>query len=174
MKKILALIANILIRWRDPYPKTVAEVLDDDIKYKKEVLEAVMAFKKTRPWRGSPKVQYVKFQKLNVALSAIYNIPVPTLIFKPGVPSCYFPMAKTIFMEPESDGKYSVVVFLHEYGHALGKNEVKTCTWSINLFRLCFPKSYAKLEPKGHLLYKKKEEEATQVAPQEEEVKIGE
>jgi len=44
---------------------------------------------------------------------------------------------------------------MHEWSHSLGKGEKEACRWSINLFRKIFPKSYAKLVPKGHLLYRK-------------------
>ena len=39
------------------------------------------------------------------------------------------------FMGREKVANIPVVTFLHEFGHALGKNEVQTCTWSINLFK---------------------------------------
>ena len=70
-----------IITNKDPYPKTVEEVLDDNIKFKKAVLDALYEFKKTSPFRGTEGEKWKKFQKINVTLSKIYNIQMPILIF---------------------------------------------------------------------------------------------
>jgi hypothetical protein len=49
-------------------------------------------------------------------------------------------------------GKLSVVTFLHEFAHALGRDERGACRWSINLFRRAFPEQYARLQADGHTL----------------------
>jgi len=49
-------------------------------------------------------------------------------------------------------GKLSVVTFLHEFAHALGRDERGACRWSINLFRSVFPEQYARLRADGHTL----------------------
>jgi hypothetical protein len=139
----------------DPYPDTVSEVLDDNIKYRSGTNEAIERFKKSNPWKGSVQEKQDKFRNLNEELSKVYNIETPQIVFVEqfAYGCCYFPVGNLIVMEQERDGRYSVVTFLHEYGHALGKNEQATCKWSINLFRKHFPESFAKLKPKGHLLF---------------------
>lgn len=154
-----------IINWlfkKNEYPKTVQEVLDDNIKFRKGTDEAIIKFKKSRPWAGDVKS---KFRELNSDLAEVYGIQEPQLVFvdKFAYGSCYFPLGNLIILEKEKDGKYAVVVFLHEFGHALGKNEKKTCRWSINLFRKHFPGSYNKLVPKGHLLYKPEEQDGKSV-----------
>jgi hypothetical protein len=49
-------------------------------------------------------------------------------------------------------GKLSVVTFLHEFGHARGFGERQACRWSLNLFRRCFPRSFARCTACGHVL----------------------
>ncbi len=139
------------------YPETVAEVLDDKIVYKDETHAAIKRFKGSHPWLGSKKEMQSKFLQLNEDLAKSYKIETPQVVFVPkfAYGSCYFPIGNLIVLEEETDGRYSVVTFLHEFGHAMGKGERSTCKWSINLFRLHFPKSYEKLEPRGHLLYRK-------------------
>jgi len=139
------------------YPKTVEEVLDDTIKYRQGTHDAIRKFKKSKPWHGEDAERKVKFLQLNADLAAVYEIEAPQLIFVKRFEygSCYWPKGNLIILESETDGRYSVVTFLHEFGHALHKDEKDTCRWSINLFRLHFPKSYGKLVPKGHLLYRK-------------------
>jgi hypothetical protein len=139
---------------RDPYPKTVAEVLDDKLKYRKETENALEKFKSLHPWSGTKQEIQDKLRILNDDLAKVYKIESPQIVFvrKFVYGCCYFPIGNLIVLEHEKDGKYSVITFLHEFGHALGKNEKETCKWSINLFRKYFPESYNKLTPKGHLL----------------------
>jgi hypothetical protein len=162
-QKILKLVVNdlfdtkpgkIFVKNPNNYPDTVQEVLDDSIKYRETTLEAMKHFKKSRPWQGGKKAQEMKLRRLNRDLSASYSIDRPTLVFLQEFAhgACYWPCGNLIIMEEESDGRYSVVTFLHEFGHALGKGEVGACRWSINLFRKFFPKSFNRLVPDGHLL----------------------
>ena len=64
----------------------------------------------------------------------------------------YNPKTKTMYLDKD---KPSIISTLHELGHHLhGASELKACQWSIHLFAEAFPKSYAKLKWKGHLLVK--------------------
>jgi len=139
---------------KNPYPQTVAEVIDDNLRFREDTLAVLKKFKKSKPWEGN---QQEKFRQLNAELSAIYRIEEPQLVFvdKFATGSCYFPTGNVIILERESDGRFSVLVYLHEVGHALHKDEMATCRWSINLFKRVFTESFAKLEAKGHLLCRK-------------------
>ena len=147
------------------YPKTVAECIDDDLKYRPGVYAAVKAFKKSKPWEGTDKEMQAKMLSLNEELAKIYEVDAPNLVFVKKFPvgPCCFPTSKpaVIMLQPTKNGSYSVVAYLHEFGHVLGKDEHETCRWSINLFKRIFPKQYEKLVPgkgehDGHLLYKPK------------------
>lgn len=150
---------SIMKKNNNPYPKTVEEVLDDSIKYRPATEEAILNFKKSKPWRGTKRERQKKIRILLRELAGAYDIYTPQIVFvHVNAGSFYFPRANLIVLEQETDGRYSVVTLLHEFGHALGKNEVETCRWSINLFRKFFPKSYGRLVPKGHLLYRPESE----------------
>lgn len=137
--------------YRANYPATVAEVLVDGKKYKDDTLRALKAFRRIKPWRGSDEEKRVKFVNLNAALAGIYDIAEPKLVFVPSSGSSYYcPHSNELVMV----GKWSVVTFLHEFGHARGFDERRTCRWSINLFRRIFPKSFARCEQVGHMLLK--------------------
>lgn len=155
MKKLLETILSVLLRDEQvvEYPRSVAEVLNDNIVYRKATLDALCRFKKLRPFRGTAKEIEAKFRSLHKELCEIYGVS-PRLKFSMKTPSCYVPRSKTVIVQQES-GRYSVVAYLHEFRHALGtRNEYKTCEWSINLFRKVFPEHYEKLVPVGHLLVK--------------------
>lgn len=133
------------------YPKSYREVLDPNFKYKKEVLEALARFKETKPWQGDIVTRLQKIVVLNNELSEIYQI-IPPRIALAKVPGLYLPQLHLIALDETNP---SVLTFLHEFGHVLGKKEWQTCQWSINLFKRTFPVSFKKLQSQGHVLYKK-------------------
>jgi hypothetical protein len=136
----------------DDYPETVNEVLAA-MKFRQAALRAVRAFAASRPWSGSLDVRKEKFRKLNHDLAVAYGIPAPELVFgtlddSGSGNSHYIPALHRITLI----GKLSVVTYLHEFAHARGMGERGACRWSINVFRRCFPRQYAKLAHDGHML----------------------
>lgn len=59
----------------DPYPKTVAEVIDPKMKFKPAALAALRAFRAARPWSGSLDERQQKFKTLHKALCEAYGLP---------------------------------------------------------------------------------------------------
>ena len=47
-------------------------------------------------------------------------------------------------------GKLSVITLIHEWGHALGLNEVDTSEWSNRIFQKSFPRSWERLHNQPH------------------------
>jgi hypothetical protein len=125
------------------YP-TVAEVLAD-VRFKPAALSAVRAFKREHPWRGTQAERLEKFARLNAALAEAYDITPPAL--RLGAVAAYSPRTHTIKLR-----NLSVVTYLHEFGHALGRDERGACRWSINLFRRVWPREYAQCHHVGHML----------------------
>jgi hypothetical protein len=138
---------------RRDYPETVIEVVDADMRFKPAALQAVRRFAESHPWRGSLEERKVKFLVLNRALAKAYGVEEPTLHFGrmdggSSGGSYYVPALHRITLV----GRLSVVTFLHEFGHARGMGERGACRWSINIFRRCFPREYARLVGRGHML----------------------
>lgn len=135
------------------YPQTVAEVIDDAIRFKPAVLAAVHAFKVSHPWRGSLDERHAKFRKLYADLSAVYGIAPPHLVFgndhvSDSGSSAYLPQMRTVVLR----GRLSVVTALHEYAHVLGKDEHQACRWSVNLFKRVWPRLFARCHHERHML----------------------
>ena len=139
------------------YPSTVAECLSDRAKFRRGVVAAAREFRRVGPWRGALEERKRKFRRLNGALAAAYGMPVPELRFAgidgsfSGASSCRrrgTGRPAVITMR----GRLSVVTYLHEFAHALGRDERGACRWSINLFRRVFPEQYARLQADGHTL----------------------
>jgi hypothetical protein len=139
--------------YRCNYPATVQEVLDPALRFKPAALRAVRRFARSKPWRGTIEERRGKFEKLGRALAGAYGIAVPDLrlvLIDSGVPSngFYSPSAHCIGLI----GRMSMVTYLHEFAHARGADEQQACRWSLNLFRRCFPRSFARCRAVGHTL----------------------
>jgi len=139
------------------YPSTAAECLSDGMKFRRGVVPALIALRRAGPWRGTLRERERKFRRLNDALARVYGMPAPELHFAgidgsfSGASSCRrrgTGRPAVITMR----GKLSVVTYLHEFAHALGRGEWGACRWSINLFRRVFPGQYARLQANGHTL----------------------
>ena len=154
-----ALLESLDAIWQDllarDYPRTVAECIDESIRYRRGIVGTVRAFARTKPWKGTIQQRARKFARLNRRLAAVCGIIVPRLRLdvtdarpRRRASGWYNAATHTIGLT----GRLSVVTYLHEFAHALGKGETGACRWSINLFKRCFPRSFARCVPTGHEL----------------------
>ena len=134
------------------YPRSVSEVLDRQIRFRKSTVLAVSLFKSNRPWSGSLDERKQKFIKLHHDLCRIYD---KRTILRFGAlnggssgNSSYARAADVITLR----GKLSVVTYLHEFAHVLGRDERGACRWSINLFAKYFSEQFVRCSRQGHML----------------------
>jgi hypothetical protein len=137
------------------YPASVREVLRRNRKYKGDVLRAVKGLRRSKAWRGSYQERAAKFLACFTALREAYGLDNLSLVFSSENQHSegygyYVPSEQKIVL-----GKLSVVTFLHEFAHALGKDERQACIWSINLFKRCFPNSFDRCDALGHMLVRR-------------------
>jgi len=134
------------------YPRTVAEVIDDNMRFRRATIEAVLEFKRSRPWAGTERERKRKLRRLHYALRRIYGkrtgLGFGTLDGTCSGRSSYDSLNDVIILR----GRLSVVTYCHEWAHALGKSERGACRWSVNLFRKCFPREFAACRTEGHML----------------------
>jgi len=129
-------------------------MLDASMKYKRETVKAVKRFKQTNPWKGSREVRAAKFDALLAELKVIYNKPALRCVYDCHRPyfesfaSCYSRYEDLITMH----GRFSVITFLHEFAHSLGRDEYGAVRWSTNLFAKVFPEKMVALSASGHVL----------------------
>jgi len=137
---------------RRNYPQSVDEVIDPGMTFRPGVLAAVYAFKRSYPWRGTLDERKSKFLTLHQALCAVYGkrtiLTFERIDGGPSDDSSYCPATDTICLR----GKLSVVTYLHEVAHALGRDERGAAKWSLNLFKRCFPRLFANSVKEGHVL----------------------
>lgn len=100
--------------------------------------------------KGPDKPKVEALQKLISKMGKIYKLKIKTQ-YNPTLPSaCYDPLQTTITLN-----NTSIITALHELGHAIfGPSELKTCAFSIQLFKEVFPEAYKKLKWKRHMLKK--------------------
>lgn len=134
------------------YPNSVAEVLDPPVRFKPATVAAVLRFKRLKPWRGSEQERIAKFKQLHADLCHAYGkatmLQIGVLDGGDSGSSYYRPATDTITL----CGRLSVLTYLHEFAHALGRDEHGACRWSLNLFRQAFPISFARCLTDGHML----------------------
>jgi hypothetical protein len=136
------------------YPATVAEVLRRPINFRRRTLRVVRDFARSRPWRGDFRDRCRKFEALHGQLCALYGKATELFIDTSAAwgrdsgDSHYRPGRDLIVLK----GRLSVVTYLHEFAHALGRDERGAVRWSVALFRECFPRSYARARACGHVL----------------------
>ena len=135
------------------YPATVAEILDDAMRFNRDAVAAVRAFARSKPWRGTASTRKAKLLGLRDALAEAYGMAKPKMRFERITGACsgsssYNTATNVITIR----GKLSVVTFLHEFRHAMGGDERQATKWSVNLFRRCFPLSYGRCDHEAHTL----------------------
>lgn len=127
-------------------------IWNDDMKFRVGAIAAVKEFKKNAP-KNTCADRFAKLCTLCADLNKVYGLRV-TMVWdgNENAPhsfeSCYSPMNGVIHM----NGKLSIITFLHEYAHALGRDEEKAVLWSLSLFKRTFPIAFEKLNPSRHCL----------------------
>lgn len=116
-------------------------------------IEILKEFKEANPWRGTIDERKEKFRVAFRKMRELYGIGRSRLTF--AVPnrvsqwrasgwSSYNRSTGRITLR----GRLSVITFLHEFGHALGKGEKGAVKFSLNLFEKVFPEQWEKLQNK--------------------------
>jgi hypothetical protein len=140
------------MQYRSNYPATVAEVLDPPLTFRHATVEAVMRFARSKPFRGTQDERKRKYAAVHEELCAVYCKRTLLVFYVldggDSGASHYRPTDDMIVL----CGRLSVVTYLHEFAHALGRDERQAVRWSVNLFRRCFPRSFARCSTDGHVL----------------------
>lgn len=116
-------------------------------------IEILKEFSEANPWRGKIEERKEKFRVAFRKMQDLYGINRCRLRFRvrnrisqwgPSGWSSYDHLNRVITLR----GRLSVITFLHEFGHALGKGEKGAVKFSLNLFEKVFPEQWEKLQNK--------------------------
>ena len=114
-------------------------------------------FARSGPWTGTIGERMDKFEKVHQDLCRIYGkqtrLRFGLLDGSCSGSSYYHPSSDVITLQ----GKLSVVTYVHEFAHALGKIEHGACRWSVNLFWKCFPEQFGYCQSEGHMLRRRRQ-----------------
>ena len=134
------------------YPQAIDEVMSPPATFKVGTIEAVRQFARSKPWRGTEEERKAKFKALHDELCRIYGKHT-TLTFGVLDGGCSGLSHYAVLLdEIVLVGKLSVVTYLHEFAHCLGRDERGAVRWSVSLFRRCFPRSFARCVASRHML----------------------
>jgi hypothetical protein len=140
------------------YPATVTEVLDPPVRFRAAVVTVVKRFAQSKPYVGTPEERRGKFRSLHRDLCLVYRkrtrLVFGVLDGSDSGSSFYRPATDEITL----NGRLSVVTMLHEFAHALGRDERGAVRWSASLFRASFPRSFARCVQDGHVLRRREDE----------------
>jgi len=137
--------------YRRNYPRHGSDVLCDNFRCKRGVRTALRELRHKKPWRGTIPERVANLQALHLALCEVYGLKTRLTIIPRDCDSGgsnYRPGEDRITLI----GRLSVVTYLHEFAHALGRDEWGACRWSLNLFRRIFRRSFASCHFEGHML----------------------
>ena len=139
-----------------------AMLINEYLEYKPETAELMAKWKEMKPFQPkefneeNKDLKAKKFKWLNDKLSIIYGITPPKVVIGvmseeswgtegSSTTSSFNRSSNTITL----DGKFSVVTFLHEYGHARGFDEIDAILWSSNLYKRTFPVLFTRIQMGG-------------------------
>ncbi len=127
------------------YPATLTDILDPGMMFNPNVLRAVKAFARAKPWQGTTDERKAKYLTLNTDLAAACGVEAPVLRFH-GVEQnrvsgggCYNRDTHEIIVA----FRLSFLTYLQLFATHRGLSERQILRWSINLFKRCFPRSFA-------------------------------
>lgn len=138
------------------YPNSIDELDLEAVQITPEVLAAVKRFARRKPYRGTAPERVEKFRTAVNDICRAAGAEQPRLVFAPDElqssgNSCCIPALRAIILR----GRLSVITTLHETAHLLfGPSERVACSWSLRLYRDCFPRSWSRLRFDGHVAKK--------------------
>jgi hypothetical protein len=130
--------------WSRNYPDHPC--VDTEFSLRLRAARAMARFARRRPFRLEGDAFLDAAQRLVRGLARAYNIPTPDLQHigpweGSSDESGYNRAHHCITLS----GQPSVLTLLHEFAHACGWGETGAAWWSVNTFRLAFPRSFAAL-----------------------------
>lgn len=139
------------------YPESALELVGQ-MEFPEDVIVAMKDYRSKHIWKIPLEEKIEATRLLFAKLCSIYNLT-GNIAFELDIDSMdsfssrleYEPVAnvKTIRLI----GKFSVITFLHEFAHLLlGSNEKEAVKWSVNLFKLIFPRSFSRLQQDQHCM----------------------
>lgn len=148
-------VVNDIMSAAQGYPETPI-VFGADVKFKLGVIASIKRFKKKKTHNKTAAQRLQAMREMAADLSAVYNVDEAKVAAVCMVHdetadsrgSFYHRKTKTIVMVE----KLSIITFLHEFAHHLGKDERGATRWSLTLFKRIWPDQFERLVPEGHTM----------------------
>ncbi|QDU88383.1 hypothetical protein Pla175_17590 [Pirellulimonas nuda] len=156
---------------QDHEPLGVEDVINERRRFNADVLRAVKAFRRAKPFRGTIDEQKAALKAMHAVIVEAYSLNVE-LEFGTGFgedePSLDSVLQDRRFLTRRGrtvpisavapdfairlQGRLSLVSYLHLVGAARGLSPADRCEFSLNLFKRVFPKSFERAEKDGMVL----------------------
>jgi hypothetical protein len=138
--------------WSRQYPDH--PMIDFEFALAESTMKALAKFRRKHPFKLEGEEYRAAVDSLYTALAKVYDMPAPSVVYQPSeedsTASAYYPGPHRVVLR----GRPSVLTALHEFTHARGFGETGAVWWSVNTFRVAFPRSFARLRgrPETHVL----------------------
>jgi|SRR6185369_12253881 len=128
-------------------------LINPNVRISPEAHAAIVAFRRSKPWRGTFEERYAKFQSAMAGLAAAYGLGTG-LVFEG--PELAGRLGNGAY-DPRKDvahliGKLSVVTLLHCLARARGRSRREAFEWSLSVFARMFPISFSRCRLDGCIL----------------------
>ena len=136
---------------RQPRYPSAASFVNDAAEFTPEILEALRAYARSKPWHGDREQQLDKLRVLHAALCQCSDLTCELAEAPMAVPGrfavcIYHAATNTIY----TAGRLSVVSYLFAFAGALcGDDHARRMTFAVNLYKRCFPRSFAAADLTG-------------------------
>jgi hypothetical protein len=149
------------MRSQRPLDPTIDSALESPVNFTPAIIEATKVYARAKPWRGDVGQRVEKLEAFHNALCAANEVKAElivetdTLTDQPGAslsslvrPSDREGIDYAIVIK----GKLSVVTYLHLFALCMGYTPFDAMRFRVNLFKRCFPLSFAACERRGAFL----------------------
>lgn len=138
--------------------QSVGELIDDALIIPEELTRAVKLLARSKPWRGDDAVRSEKFRAANKAIADALERAEPQLTIALDESACDSLGSRARAArelnpgEIRLIGRLSVVTFLWCWGLVLGHRSPAALALAVNLFKRCFPLSFAGCDMSGRVV----------------------
>lgn len=130
-----------------------SNLIDERVKVNAAAKAAIVAFRRSKPWRGDWSERGDKFAEFHRGMCEAYGLD--ALLVRDGMDqdvcsggSSFCVRNQTITLR----GRLSVVTYLHMLCRARGMDHRGACRWSLSIFKRFFPLSFSRCRLEGFML----------------------
>ena len=130
---------------RNQSRNVLQRLVNPNQRFNAAALEAVKAFARSKPWRGSIEERKAKFQAFHAALGDAYDVPRSLEFIDVEANTCSL-ASRIAPTSIQLHGKLSVITYVWLFCLAREMRQLDAARWTLSLFARFFPLSFSRCE----------------------------